>query len=131
MENIFKSIPNEMRGQKETFRPGEHIIVKRVTIDSNKLKNLVGFHAGGRLSIPEGYQLVTFQTHSALDDIDFFNTYSKVYIDIWLINNKRVEVQSVWNETTNQYYYCEPGKVVETLIPEEGPSLYLRKERSE
>ena len=45
--------------------------------------------------------------------------------DVWFINNKPVEVQSVYNESTGGYDYSTPGTVIEMELEEEGPTKVL------
>ena len=128
MENIFtKNISSEEQDKKKEFRPGEHLIFKRIITKTNHYGyNKEEFSLGGKLNIPEGYQILTSHASSLRSWDKASGSFDIVGIDIWLINTKRVRVTPVYNQRTEEYDYSEPGVVVETLIEEPEPPLRLK-----
>lgn len=128
MENIFtKKIPSEEKDKKKEFRPGEHLIFKRIVTKTNHYGyKKEEFSLGGKLSIPEGYQILTSHASSLRSWDRASGSFDIVGIDIWLINTKRVRVTPVYNQRTEEYDFSEPGVVVETLIEEPEPPLRLK-----
>ncbi len=111
-------------GKKKTFYPDQHVFFKRYYIED--YHQSYNYHLdqilGGQIDVPEGYQVLSLQPIVGTTN-HFVETYG---VDVWYINNKRVEVEPVNNEYLGRYDYSEPGTVVETMIEEMGPELKLK-----
>ena len=110
-------------GKKKKFRPGTHVFFKRYYF-ADCCQGYY-FHVwevlGGQIDVPEGYQVLAIHPVTATEE----EHVESVGVDVWYINNKRVEVEPVHNVYFDNYDYSEPGKVVETMTEEMGPSLKL------
>ena len=103
----------------KTYAPYEHVFYVRYSnLEKNKYAENVN---GGQIEIPEGYEILEIENWNK----EMYKASQTGGFDVWFINNKPVEVKSVYNKTTGSYDYSSPGTVIEMELEEEGPTKVL------
>ena len=115
MDNQIDSF-DKSPGSKE-FDVGEHVFMVRYSylesFNYSRSQNI------DRLSItvPEGYEILSIENFSGQGyKLGTDQTYGT---DVWYINNEKVLVQPIYNETFEHYDYSQPGVVIELTENEE------------
>ena len=131
MNDVFtKVIPKEETIKEKEFHPGEHVIFRRTSLRMPSYEILnKDFALGGKLEVPEGYQIMSFKTETIETTETNFRTFDNVCVDIWFINNKRVKVTPTFNCILGRYDYSAPGTIVETMVDEPAPKLTFTPEK--
>ena len=101
------------------YEPYEHVFYLRY--DTLTQKNISKDVYGGQIVIPKGYEILEIENFNE----NFSNGSQTGGFDVWFINNKKVEVQPVYNEAIGGYDYSEPGKVIEMELEENNKTLSL------
>ena len=103
----------------KTYAPYEHVFYVRYSNLTNKRYSEKV--SGGQIEIPERYEILEIENWNK----EMYKSSQTGGFDVWFINNKPVEVQSVYNESTGGYDYSTPGTVIEMELEEEGPTKVL------
>jgi hypothetical protein len=102
----FEEVP-----ESKEFDAGEHVFMIRYDlIDELGYQNAESINSLS-LTVPEGYSILNMENFIGLGGkIGTCQTYG---VDVWYINNEKVLVDPVYNESLEHYDYSQPGKVIE------------------
>ena len=117
----LEQVIEEQALENRNYEPYEHVFFKRYYISNMGSSYYSEKKSGGQIEIPEGYEILEIENFT--EKIGYGSQTAG--FDVWFINNKPVEVKSVYNNSLGIYDYSEPGVVVEQELEETGPSLTL------